>query len=153
MKITFSKSILSSLTIAAILSSCTNSVTVFPARQAEVQTSKIITPIKIVDYDADLNKKVEGTAEGYLTKGSNLEYYKEQAIINACSAVTADFLINPTFTVSTNANKVTVKVNGYPAKYTEVRNAEPADSIHLKYSGGYNYVAPPSGRSRLKMIY
>jgi hypothetical protein len=139
--------------VGALLSSCSNGVSVFPARQAEVRNSSVITPIKIVDYDVDMNKKVDGTAEGFLTKGSNIEYYKEQAIINACSTVTADFLVNPTFTVTTKSNKITVKVNGYPAKYTEVRTAVPADSIHLKYSGGNNYVAPPPGRSRLKMIY
>lgn len=142
------------LTACALLSACTTGVSVYPARQSEVTTSPIITPIKIVDFDTDFSKKVEGTASGLVSKSSAVEFYKEQAIINACNAVGADFLINPTFTISSKGSTVTVVVKGYAAKYSSARNAVPADSIHLKYSGsnGSN-VVPSGGRSRMKMIY
>ncbi len=151
MKIKFS--ILSIVLMAIMFTSCSTGLSLFPARQSEVRTSPIITPVKIVDYSTDFDKKVEGSAEGYLSKATNLDYYKEQATINACSAGYADFLINPTYTVSTKSNTVLVKVSGYPAKYTEMRDAVPADSLHLKYSGMGNTSVPHSGRGKLKMIY
>ncbi len=141
------------ITMAIMLTSCSTGVSFFPARQSEVRASAIITPIKIVDYSADFDKKVEGMAEGYLSKATNLDYYKEQAIMNACLSVSADFLINPTYTVSTKSNTVSVKVIGYPAKYMEMRDVVPADSIHFKYSGPGSTSAPHNGRGRLKMIY
>jgi hypothetical protein len=148
------KKILLAATVCIALASCTTGLTVYPARQSEVNTSPVITPIKIVDYDTDFSKKIEGTASGLLSKASAVEFFKEQAIINACATVGADFLINPTYTVTTKGSTVTVIVKGYAAKYSSVRNAVPADSIHLKYSGGASVpVRNSGGNSRIKMVY
>jgi hypothetical protein len=148
------KKYLFAATISFALASCTTGVTVYPARQSEVNTSPIITPIKIVDYDTDFSKKVEGTASGLVSKASAVDYFKEQAIINACAGVGADFLINPTYNISTKGNVVTVVVKGYAAKYSSARSAVPADSIHLKYSGGIISPVRNSGvNSRIKMVY
>lgn len=132
--------------------SCSKGAHVFPARQSEVRMAQVITPIKIVDYSVDLSKKIEGIAEGYITKSSGLELFKEQAIINACNSSNVDLLIDPSFTVTTKGAMVTVIVKGYAAKYTDVRSAVPADSIHLKY--GNIFQAPSSrGSGKIKLIY
>lgn len=140
------------LFMAFMITSCTGGVSLFPARYKEAKISPLITPIKIADYETDLDRKIEGSAQGYLTKATNLEYYKEQAVLNACNAAKVDLLVNPTFTLNTKGASVTVNVIGYPAKYTEIRNIVPADSIHLKYSGTL-LPAQNNLKGRIKMVY
>lgn len=139
--------------VVSLAVSCSKGAHVFPARQSEVRMAQVITPIKIVDYGVDFSKKIEGTAQGYITKSSGLEFYKEQAIINACTTADVDLLIDPSFSVTTKGAMVTVVVKGYAAKYTDVRSAVPADSIHLKYGNAIQVPSSRSGSGRIKLIY
>jgi hypothetical protein len=140
------------LMLAGSIASCTNSATIQPARSAEIETSGIITPLKIVDFETDLTKKIEGTASGYLSNKLNLDYYKELSIANACATANVDFLINPTYTITTKGNIVTVQVKGYPAKYSGIRTAVAADSIHFKYSKE-NPQGAQRSKGQFKLIY
>jgi hypothetical protein len=146
------KNILFLLFVLVLLHSCTSGEHIHPGRQSQVLISDVITPVKIVEYDVDLNRKIEGVAEGYLSKYMNLEQYKVQAVSKACMAANVDLMIEPTFIVNTQGSKVSVKAVGYPAKYIEVRNAVPDDSIHVKFSRG-PFQAPMKQKGQFKLIY
>jgi hypothetical protein len=140
------------LVVAIALGSCSSGEYIQPGRQANVDISNVITPVKIMEYDADLSRKVEGVASGFLSKAVNVEYYKEQAVAKACIASNVDFMIDPVFTITTKGGMVTVTVVGYPAKYVEIRNAVPDDSIHIKFSRGPQQ-GPTQRKGQLKLIY
>jgi hypothetical protein len=146
------KNLLVLLFILILLHSCTSGEHIQPGRQSQVFVSDIITPVKIVEYEVDLNRKIEGVAEGHLSKYTNLDHYKEQAVAKACMAANVDLLIEPTFIVNAEGGKISVKAVGYPAKYIEVRNAVPDDSIHVKFSRG-SFQAPLKQKGQFKLIY
>ena len=123
-----------SIAIAA-LSSCTFKE-ITPARSYEIQNSKVISIAKIADYSADLTVKIEGSSKGVLSKVKTLDYYKDQATVNACMTAKCDFLINPTFNITVNGGSATIIVTGYGAKYTTIRDVTAADSMHVKLNGG-----------------
>jgi hypothetical protein len=137
---------------AFLLGACSTNESVHPGRSTDVVVSDIVTPVKIMEYEADLSKKIEGVAEGYFSKSANLDYYKEQAIAKACAQANVDFLIDPVFTITNKAGVVSVKVTGYPAKYTELRNAVPEDSIHFKFVKGLGQMQTRS-KGQFKLIY
>jgi hypothetical protein len=140
------------LALIVLFNSCYTGESIQPGRQSNVMISDVITPVKIVEYNVDLSNRIEGVAEGYLSKYMNLEHYKEQAVAKACMAANVDLMIEPTFIVNTHGSKVSVKAVGYPAKYIEVRNAVPDDSIHVQFSRG-QYQAPTKQKGQLKLIY
>jgi hypothetical protein len=146
------RTLLTSFVVALALASCSTGESIHPGRQTNVNISNVITPVKIMEYDADLTRKIEGVASGFLSKAVNLEYYKEQAIAKACIASNVDFMIDPTFTISTKGGMVTVTALGYPAKYVEIRNAVLDDSIHIKFSREPQQV-PNQRKGQLKLIY
>jgi hypothetical protein len=131
-----------SIAIAAF-SSCTFKE-ITPARSYEIQNSKVISIAKIADYSADLTVKIEGSSKGVLSKVKTLDYYKDQATVNACMTAKCDFLINPTFNITVNGGNATIIVSGYGAKYTTIRDVTAADSMHIKLNGG-NLMVPNPG--------
>jgi hypothetical protein len=128
-----------SIAIAA-LSSCTFKE-ITPARSYEIQNSRVFSIAKIADYSIDLSAKIEGTSKGVLSKLKTLDYYKDQAIVNACMTAKCDFLINPTFNITVNGGNANIIVTGYGAKYTIIRDITAADSIHTQPNGG-NIIVP-----------
>lgn len=140
------------VSLVIFMSACSTSESVHTGKSTPVEVSDIVTPVKIVDFETDLTKKIEGVAEGYVSKAASLDFYKEQAIAKACAAANVDFMIEPNFTITTKGGIVTVKVSGYGAKYTEIRNAVPEDSIHFKFSKGQKQ-APTRSKGQFKLIY
>lgn len=137
------KKIIFLATAIAALSSCTFKE-ITPARSYEIQNSRVISVAKIADYTSDLTVKIEGSSKGVLSKVKTLEYYKDQAIVNACMTAKCDFLINPTFNITVNGGNATIVVTGYGAKYTTIRDVTAADSMHVKLNGA-NLVVPNPG--------
>ena len=138
--------------VTLLLAACSTSESIHPGKSTNVVVSDVVTPVKIMEYEADLSRKIEGAAEGYVSKSTNLDYYKEQAIAKACAQANVDFLIDPVFTITTKAGVLSVKVVGYPAKYTELRNAVPEDSIHFQFIKGQGQ-APLRSKGQFKLIY
>lgn len=81
----------------------------------------IATPL-IADLDID-EKKVEGTATMGFTPGmpAPTEECKQSAIGKALIASSSDVLIEPFYIIESTDNSVTVKVQGFPAKYKNFR--------------------------------
>lgn len=126
------KKTLITLGAIALLASCSIRQTT-PARSFEIQNSRIISVAKIADYTADMTKKVEGSSTGQVNPPSKtLDFYKEQAIADACLKSNCDFLINPTYDIVITGRRATVMVKGYAAKYTSLRDIVPSDTLHIK---------------------
>ena len=126
------------LALAPLMMAACNFRTMTPGRSYEVKNSTIISKTKIFDYKVDVNKRVEGRAEGKIKSAKiTVEFYKSQAIADANMKANCDFLINPIFTIDQQGKYVKVTVQGYAAKYTNERDIEAKDSIHLQLNGIY----------------
>ena len=81
----------------------------------------IATPL-VADLDIE-EKKVEGTATMGFTPGmpAPVEECKKSAVGKALIASSSDVLIEPFYIIESTDNSVTVKVQGFPAKYKNFR--------------------------------
>lgn len=96
------------------------------------------TPL-VADLDIE-TKKVEGTATMGFTPGmsSPIEECKSSAIGKALVASSSDVLIEPFYIIETTDNSVTVKVQGFPARYKNFRK----DAITIDSLTKLNTVVP-----------
>ena len=69
----------------------------------------------------------------------NIEELKAQALFQFAEQSNADVIVAPSFSVETDSSKgrvveVSIKVKGFPARYTNFRNLKPEDSILVRMS-------------------
>jgi len=143
--------------IPFLMASC-NFKTVTPGRSYEVKNSTIISKSKIFDYKVDVATRVEGRAEGKIKSTRiTVDFYKNQAVAEANLKANCDFLVNPIFTIEQQGKFVKVTVQGYAAKYTNERDLEAKDSIHMQLNGIYilptNPQVEPSKPKKVIGIY
>jgi hypothetical protein len=89
--------------------------------------------MKVADYTCDMTQKVTGTFIGSISSSADvISKYKEQAVTEAINSVGCDFLVNPTYVLQRVGGKLNVTVTGYAAKYTELRDVIPSDTLWMK---------------------
>lgn len=77
-------------------------------------------------------------ADARRSVAANIEELKAQALFEFAESCNADVIVAPSFSVVTDSSSgrevfVTVKVKGFPAKYTNFRNLRPEDTtlVHM----------------------
>ena len=127
------KNIVFAASTMLILSSCASTTKqVVPVRREEISISPLVAPMKVADYSCDMSQKVTGTFIGNLTSSAEvISNYKDQAVTEAINSVGCDFLVNPTYTIQRVGGKLNVNVTGYAAKYTELRDLVPSDTLWM----------------------
>ncbi len=130
-------------------------VTKYEATAVETQPKMFVTPLvaelsiipsastvfkikgKITLPEAPDTKNVEVleryAAEARRSVAANIEELKAQALFQFAESTDADVIVAPTYSVETDKSDgrevyVTVKVKGFPARYTNFRNLRPDDS-------------------------
>lgn len=103
------------------------------ARVLDGSSSFVITPI-ISDLDVIAHNKIthqerEAFADMIVTSEvvKNIMVYKSIALSKAAKAAGADIIVAAEITVETINQRLVITVTGYPAKYTNFRNATEQD--------------------------
>lgn len=150
------KNIVFAASTVLILSSCASTTKqVVPVRREEISISPVVAPMKVADYSCDMSQKVTGTFIGNLTSSAEvISNYKDQAVTEAINSVGCDFLVNPTYTIQRVSSKLNVTVTGYAAKYTELRDVVPSDTLWMEHGSGLparGHILPSisSGKKRI----
>jgi len=125
------RSVIAILIISLTGISCTTTKqTTSTTKTMDIYGPGVIQHPIIGELDVDI-EKVQGraTASGTNVDVSNL---KVLAVQNASEKADADILVEPTFEVSEEGSEVTVRAEGFPAKYTGFRQITEDDIPLLK---------------------
>lgn len=129
-----------------ILASCTTtkiSYNEYTTRQTDpVMTDPYITPT-VADLEVSQTKEtIAETFTNDLTLKSkfdkkSIERWKEVTLEKMMKEFNSDVIVAPIFSISTSNDmkNINVEVSGYPAKYTNFRNMQVADSAAMRIHG------------------
>ena len=144
------------LAVAAVscLASCTTTLHYDELYSREIEPAQgvLVTPV-LADLEILSQKRIEPYKEVWngnlmARSGLELEHIKAMTLSKAAEHYDADVLIAPTFSVEFRNNSYTVTVTGFPARYTNLRQATEADAwigkMHeaIEGKGGSSVVAP-----------
>lgn len=121
-------------------------ITIIQSNSSSFKTQGVITIPEVPDTK-DLAKLERYAADAKQVIMDGIEELKAKALFEFAESAGADLIVAPLFSVVTDKSDgrniyLTVKVKGYPAKYTNFRNVKPADTtivyINRALSSGKN---------------
>jgi hypothetical protein len=121
-------------------------ITIIQSNSSSFKTQGVITIPEVPDTK-DLAKLERYAADAKQVIMDGIEELKAKALFEFAESAGADLIVAPLFSVVTDKSDgrniyLTVKVKGYPAKYTNFRNVKPADTtivyINSALSSGKN---------------
>ena len=124
-----------------------------PVISGTVRTKDVPGTVAHQPVTANLNVRSTRVSGRATVNASQEAQGRNAALRAALAAGQADVLVAPTYTFETNGGKLTVTVSGYPATYTDFRNATAADMELLKTAGAEEPattegVRPPANANR-----
>ncbi|MDB5203012.1 MAG: hypothetical protein JWQ27_2421 [Ferruginibacter sp.] len=118
------------LLISITIVSCSSmKSTTNTAKTLSIYGSGVIQKPVIVELDVK-QTKVTATVTG--KEGSNIETLKAEAVSVAVKNVSADVLVEPTYTIVSTRGSSTVTVTGFPATYKNFRDIRVEDVPLIK---------------------
>lgn len=121
------KKIILGLMLSSVITSCT------VTKSSTAKSLDVYGTVMHIPVVADLNvkqEKVSATLE-FLGKEAS-EAIKNKVIGEALKKSNADILIEPSFDIETKGSNSKITVKGFPASYSNFRNATPGDVELLK---------------------
>jgi hypothetical protein len=124
--------------LVAIMTSC-GTYKETTTRNMNANVTKVVSEPKIMDYSVDLTKKATGAAEGKLAgklsfkKWLTKDYYVQRALVEAINSSNSDFIFEPVIDAEFKKKYISVKIVGYPAKYTKISDMNYKDTTQMKY--------------------
>ena len=109
--------------IGGLFTSCTVTTKTVSSKIMKIDDTGIVQNPLIVDLVVT-ETKVSAQAEGLRL---NLDVIRNEVTAHLLDSLNADVLIEPIFKSVHNGNRITVKVSGYPATYTNFRNLRQED--------------------------
>lgn len=111
------------------LSSCSSSyMTSRTVRKQDVSSTPIVQTPMVAEYTISQKK----TTDSLVLRNKTVEYAKEYILYTMLEKNNFDFLVNPTYVIEAKQKRISIKLTGYGAKYTNFRQWEPKDSTYVK---------------------
>lgn len=116
-------------TLAIAVASCTSKKT-STVKATDIYGIGVIQYPVVVDLDVK-QEKVSGEI-AWKGGGATLDNLKEMAMTDAIKKSNSDVLVDPRYDIVIKGRKKNVSVSGYPASYTNFRNAVASDTLISK---------------------
>ena len=111
------------------LSSCSSTyMSSRTERKQDISTTPIVQTPMVAEYTISQKK----TTDSLVMRNKTVQYAKEYILHTMLEKNNFDFLVNPTFAIEAKQGKISIKLSGYGAKYTNFRQWEAKDSTYLK---------------------